>query len=264
MPNGTTVTEIFSKDSFYGNLKVVEYSYGPARTRELLIDGLVQGAIDMNNGLSIYEYAYFMEYLPYNLNPDGKNCLVIGLGAGVVPMWYDRKGIRTDVVDWPLLSISPGDFRIRHFRNVIIAVPGISKTAKRKYDYVVLDVFNGDTTGTRAEPSGVQLIKERMSARGILAINLVGSLEEKNLMTASVVKTLESVFPTVDIYPAFAANDGNTWGNLAIIAYAFPRASIDPAIIRKLPVHAMAREGVEQFFERTFSQRTRPSYSPML
>ena len=30
MQNGTTVTEVFSRDSFYGNLKVVDYSYGPA------------------------------------------------------------------------------------------------------------------------------------------------------------------------------------------------------------------------------------------
>lgn len=256
MPNGTTVTEVFSKDSFYGNLKVVEYSYGTARTRELLIDSLVQGGVDVNNGLSIYEYAYFMEFLPYSLNPDGKNCLVIGLGAGVVPMWYDRKGIKTDVVDIDpaVVDIARRFFGFDISGDVIIAdARHFLRTAKKKYDYVVLDVFNGDTTpGHVLSLQALQLIKERMSARGILAINLVGSLEEKNLMTASVVRTLESVFPTVDIYPAFASNDGNKWGNLAIIAYTFPRASIDPAIVRKLPVHAMARTGVEWFFGKAF------------
>ena len=69
MPNGTKVTRVFSKDSFYGNLKVVDYSYGIAHTRELIIDGLIQGGIDMNNSLPVYEYMYFMEFLPYSLNP---------------------------------------------------------------------------------------------------------------------------------------------------------------------------------------------------
>ena len=71
---------------------MVDYSFGPAHTRELMIDGLIQGGMDMNNRLSIYEYAYLLEMLPYHINPDGRNCLVIGLGAGLVPMWYEQAG----------------------------------------------------------------------------------------------------------------------------------------------------------------------------
>ena len=56
------------------------------------------GRIDMNNSLPVYEYAYFMEFLPYSLNPAGKNCLVIGLGAGII-LCGMKNGHKTDTVD---------------------------------------------------------------------------------------------------------------------------------------------------------------------
>ncbi len=39
MPGGTAVKVVHSADSFYGNLRVVEYQGGNMRTRELVIDG---------------------------------------------------------------------------------------------------------------------------------------------------------------------------------------------------------------------------------
>lgn len=248
MPNGTTVTEVFSKDSFYGNLKVVDYSYKAVHTRELMIDGLVQGGIDMNNGLSIYEYAYFMEFLPYSLNPGGKNCLVIGLGAGLVPMWYDRNGIRTDVVDIDpaVVDIARQFFGFSISGDIILSdARHFLTTSEKKYDYVVLDVFNGDTTpGHLLSLQALLLIKERMTPRGVLAINLIGSLEEKNFMTASAVRTLQSVFNNVDLYPAFGGKEKAGWGNLAIVSYSFPRPPIASAAVYSFPVHPWAREVV--------------------
>jgi spermidine synthase len=254
MANGTRATEIFSKDSFYGNLKVVDYSYGPVHTRELLIDGLIQGGVDMNNGLSVYAYAYAVQYLPYMLNPSGKNCLVIGLGAGLVPMWYDKKGIRTDVVDIDpeVVAIARKFFGFNISGKTIISdARHFLMTTKENYDYVVLDVFNGDTTpGHVLSLEAIRLIKERMSDRGILAINLVGSLKEKNLMTASVVKTLESVFTVVDVYPLFNKDRDN--GNMAIIAYAAPRISSNPDMFRKIPVHLLARKEIDRLMDQPF------------
>ena len=69
-----------------------------ATGRELVIDGLVQGGIDAENRLSVYEYAYLLQFLPVALNPGGKRCLVIGVGAGLVPRWYEERGVATDVV----------------------------------------------------------------------------------------------------------------------------------------------------------------------
>jgi spermidine synthase len=252
MPSGTTVTEVFSRDSFYGSVKVVDYSHGQAHTRELMIDGLIQGGMDMNNRLSIYEYAYLLEMLPYHINPDGRNCLVIGLGAGLVPMWYEQQGIRTDVVDIDpvVVDIARRFFGFRVSGEVILSdARHYLMTAGRSYDYVVLDVFNGDTTpGHILSREALQMVRARMSERGVLAINLIGSLTERNLMTASVVKTLRSVFDQVDIYQAGSYENGH--GNLAILAYSFAPVPRMRSAARDFPVHAMAREGVEHAFTR--------------
>ena len=244
MPNGTKITRVFSTDTFYGNIKVLDYSYGNVHTRELIIDGLVQGGIDMRNRLSVYEYAYFMEFLPYSLHPAGKSCLVIGLGAGLIPMWYEQRGIRTDVVDIDpaVADVAREYFDFRVSGDVIIADARYYITVTDKqYDYIILDVFNGDTTpGHILSVEAMRLLKARMTPTGILAMNLAGSLKRETFMTASVLKTAEAVFETVEVYPTFAPESGKGWGNLAVVAYDHAPATFDPEVLKGFPVHPLA------------------------
>jgi spermidine synthase len=244
MPNGTRVTKVFEKDGFYGNVKVIDYSYGRAHTRELVIDGLVQGGIDMNNGLSIYDYAYFMEFLPYGLNPAGKDCLVIGLGAGLVPRWYEERGIKVDVVDIDpnMPGIAREYFGFRVSGDVVISdARYFLGNTDKQYDYIILDVFNGDTTpGHVLSVEAMKLLKDRLTRRGVLAVNLAGSIKKEAFMTASVIRTIQSVFETVDVYPTFFPEGGDGWGNLAIVAYHAARVPLRHEAIRDFPVHPVS------------------------
>ncbi len=257
MPDGTHVERITNRDSFYGNLKVIDYSFKAIRYRELVIDGLVQGGVDVNNGQSIYEYAYFLQFLPYALNPDGKNCLVIGLGAGVVPAWYKSQGVNTEVVD-----IDPAVVDIA--RNYFGFNPSIPVhvedaryflvNARQRYDFMVLDVFNGDTTpGHLLSVEAMRLAKQRLSSDGVLAVNLVGSLKHHTLMTASIIKTLRSVFDQVDIYPAYDVSSDDGTGNIEIMAYDGARRELQLDRIGELVIHPEAekivRPGLQQAYE---------------
>ncbi len=257
MADGTRVTKVFDKDGFYGTVKVVDYSFGTAHTRELIIDGFVQGGVDVNSGMSVYEYSYFMQFLPYGLNPSGKNCLVIGLGAGLVPMWYESRGIKTDVVD-----IDPNipDIAARYFGFHVTGDVFISDAryylgnTDRKYDYIVLDVFNGDTTpGHVLSVEAMRLLSGRLTPKGILVINLAGSLTRETFMTASVVRTVKSVFKTVAVHPVFSPEEGEGWGNMAVVAYNYPFAPFNPEAGRPFPVHSLAAEGVRRFLGTAFS-----------
>ncbi len=257
MPNGTRAAKIFEKDSFYGNLKVVDYSCGSAHTRELMIDGLVQGGIDVSSRLSVYEYAYLMQYIPRALNPKGRTCLVIGLGAGVVPLWYEQQGVTVDVVDIDpaVPEIAREYFGFRVSGDVIISDARyfLGRTHKI-YDYIILDVFNGDTTpGHVLSLEAIRMLGSRLAPKGVLAINLAGSLKKKNFMTASVVKTLHAVFQTVQVYPAFAPEEGEGWGNLAIVAYDSPALILDPETLRKAPIHPLALKSFAPVIGRTFA-----------
>lgn len=257
MPGGTQATRLLSRDSFYGNIKVIDYLYGPVHTRELAIDGLVQGGIDVANKMPIYNYFYFLEFIPYILNPAGKDCLVIGLGAGIIPMWYENLGIRTDIVDIDpnVIEIARDYFGFRSDRGVIISdAKRYLINSGKKYDYIILDVFNGDTTpGYLLSIEAFRLIKERLTEKGILAINLIGSLREESFMTASVVKTLGEAFETVEIYPAFSVKYSEGSGNLAIVAYNSRPIPLNPEIVKDFPVHPFVSISVGQLLGTRFS-----------
>jgi spermidine synthase len=256
LADGTRVQLTAQRDSFYGDLRVVDYAGPQQRTRELLIDGLVQGGIDLASGQSVYEYGYLLQFLPYALNPGGKNCLVVGLGAGIVPSWYAAQGIQTEVVDIdpkvaglaqeffgfdPKIAVHVED--ARYF---------LSRSTQR-YDYVVLDVFNGDTTpGHVLSLEAMQLLKARMTPNGVLAINLMGTLGERSFVTASVIKTVQAVFGQVQTHPVFAVNTPDASGNLAIIAYDGPARTPRMDLLAAFPVHPLAEAGVRQGLQNTY------------
>lgn len=255
MKNGTRVSMVASHDSYYGNLKVVEYSYGNKRTRELIIDGLIQGGIDVNSGQSIYAYSYYLTLLPYALHPEIERALVIGMGAGIVPRWFEQQGIRTDVVD---IDPTVFDYARRYFgvkvsgREFTQDARYFAQSSRDTYDVVVLDVFTGDTTPAHLlSLESLRMVGERLADQGVLAINLVGSLYTDNYMTASIVRTLREVFDQVDVYPTvdLAKKDG---GNLAVIAYQGTRRQPDFSRIDAFDISHYARDNVLANLGRRF------------
>jgi spermidine synthase len=258
--DGTRVTLVHSEDSFYGNIKVVEYAGGGIRTRELIIDGLVQGGVDVADGLSVYEYVYQLQRLPRELHPDGRDCLVIGLGAGILPSWYAARGYRTEAVD-----IDPEIVAVarKHFAldpRVVVHVEDARTflgQGDKRYDYIILDVFNGDTTpGHLLSVEAMRLARARLAPRGVLAINLMGSLGAHGAMTASVVKTLRAVFPAVDVHPGFDTSVPDAAGNLVILAHDEPARARTQ--LPEEPIHRLAESAVRLGLRTTIDVPDRP------
>jgi len=220
----------------------------------MLIEGQNQGGIDLRNGMSLYGYPYLLGFLPYALNPGGRTCLVIGLGAGIVPLWYEARGVRTDVVDInpDVVEIAREYFGFRVSGEVIVDdARYFLAGATKKYDYIILDVFNGDTTpGHLLSVEALRLVKERLSPGGIFAMNLIGSLRHGAYMTASIAKTLEQVFRTVDFYPVDTAELDKGFGSISVIAYERPRVAIDLDRVRGFPLHPNANTLWKNFGKR--------------
>lgn len=248
LADGTRVQRLDSRDSFYGNVKVIDYSFASRRVRELVIDGLVQGGIDLDDKRSIYEYAYLAAVLPRTLAPHGTRCLVIGLGIGVLPMWYHAQGIATEVVDIDpvVVEIARRRFGLDPRLTVHVAdARTFLAGTSTQYDYIVLDVFTGDTTpGHLLSRETMQLLRERLDSRGVLAVNLIGDVGPDGRMTASVIKTMRSVFQHVEVHPTFAPAPGATIGNLVVLAHSGGPAALSDPRIDLEHVHPLAREGV--------------------
>ena len=101
--DGIKVTVIEKRDSPYGQIKVVDYSYGDATYREFLLENMIQGTVDTSTGLPVSRYTYYAEQLGFAYSPESRRALVIGLGSGILPQRFSSYGMETDVVE-----IDPG------------------------------------------------------------------------------------------------------------------------------------------------------------
>ncbi|WP_431856888.1 spermidine synthase [Azospirillum sp.] len=147
--DGNTWTVLAEAPSAFGGLKVVSIAdpAGVAPVRALLRDGLVQNAMAAD-GRSDALFAYALENLALSAVPAPKRALVLGLGAGFVPMALAARGVSVDVVE-----IDPKVVEVagRHFGFRAGAVGVHTEDARtfvrrcaEPYDIVLVDLFNGD------------------------------------------------------------------------------------------------------------------------
>lgn len=255
LEDGGRVSLIHSEENYYGSIKVVDYQYGNARQRELIIDGMVQGGMDLSNHLSVYAYNYFIQYLSYMLVNEGERCLAIGVGLGVVPSWFEQQGIVCDVVDInpAIVQVARDYFDFDPQGEVIIDDARFYlTTTQRQYDFIVLDVFSGDITPAHLlSLEALQIVRRRLAPGGVLAINLIGSLKQETFMTASVVKTLQQVFDQVTVFPTFnPLQSSEGVGNLAIMAYQGEPRPLRPGQLRMRSHPRVVREVLSNFGRR--------------
>ncbi len=179
LPNGARIELLAHQDSYYGNVKVVQYVFKNKRNRELIIDGLVQGG-----------------------------------------------------------------------------------------NFIILDVFNGDTTPSHViSLEAFELIGRNLSDEGVLGINLVATLKGKTLMTASIVKTLRQVFDQVDLIPTFDP-DEDEWGNVVVLAYFGDEAAFPSDLFAGETIHPFARKRISTFRQFSFDEGVpaiilRDDYNPL-
>lgn len=246
LADGTQASAVFAQDSFYGAVRVIDYRFGERAIRELVIDGLVQGGVDLRDGRPIYEYVYLLEHLPRLLNPAGRRCLVVGLGAGFVPGWYARQGVETVAVDIDPVVVAAARSHFGLDPRVQVLIEDARRyigSGKDNFDYLILDVFNGDTTpGYLLSREAFVAMQARLTTGGILAINFAGNIDGSG-GAGAMVRTLKSVFTNVAVYPVFDTAKAKQ-GNMVIIA---ADRSVDiPAGLVLDDVHPLAASGVEK------------------
>lgn len=247
LADGTRVQLIDQADSFYGNVKVVEYRGVGITTREMMIDGLIQGGIDINSGQSIYEYAYLMEHLAIAAKPDMRSALLVGLGPGVVVGNIQRRGIAAEVVDIdPLVArMAVTHFGFRPATPVVVADGRYALAAgQAQYDAIFMDVFNGDITpGHLLSREALAQVRRRLSPDGVFVMNLVASLDADSQLLPAVLRTLRTQFSELAVFPVFDTGGGQRSGNLVLLAR---NGELDAALaLREIPgVHALADAGV--------------------
>jgi predicted membrane-bound spermidine synthase len=168
-----------------------------------------------------------------------------------VPRIFEALGVRTDVVEinpdvvkaarkWFGFGVSGTVFvdDARHFL----------ATADRTYDYVVLDVFSGDTTPSHLlSVEAMKEIEARLAPGGVMAVNYIGSLAS-NRVTASVERTIRTVFPSVSINATHEGFGPARISNIIFIASRQP-LTFSPERVASFPVHPLAESARSQMWK---------------
>jgi len=136
--------------SLFGTVKIIAAPAGAKPADQMRIyfqDGLVQNTLDADNR-SLSFFTYGLEALTQAYRPQAHRALVLGLGAGVVPMTLARRGTEVTAVE-----IDPVSFQVaeKHFGFDPRKVRGIEADARTylracrsTYDLIVIDLFHGD------------------------------------------------------------------------------------------------------------------------
>ena len=258
--DGTKVSIKVNNDSPYGQIKVVDYSFGDKLYREFLIENIVQGAIDVNSGLSIFEYSYQLEQLADAYTNDASDALIIGLGAGIVPQRFKEfYNIKSDVaeIDDMVVKTAKDYFFFEPDDDSVFTLDGryFLRSTNKRYDIILLDAFSGDSPPSHmVSIEAFELMKGRLKRDGVLLINFFGSNEKDNtFVLSSLVKTLKEVFNFVDVYvPEAYYQKKPQLVNFAFVAYQEDKGNPDGTTINP-PIHAQLIKNLEGLLDRRIS-----------
>jgi len=211
-----TLVELFRGNSNFGQLQVLEQRDGSCRY--YLDDFLFQNTYDPARKQSRSCFTYMLSGLARASVSNINDVLCIGLGVGIVPMDFARRGARVDVVEINP-AVAPVAARFFDFQRGKINLTiddgrHFLNRCRQHYDAVILDAFLGDSSPSHLMTSeAFQSMRRVLRPGGALVINSFGNLDpDRDFFSASLDRTLRTVFKSVR---TCTSSDG---GNLFFVA----------------------------------------------
>lgn len=211
--DSSTLKIIDQKQSFYGDLKMIEVS----GIRCIALDGATESCRDQTGGPPGF---YFKEVADIINKSGARSLLVLGSGGGDLVAGGLDRNIKIDLVD-----IDPGitqfaekyfGFSSADYRKLYIDdARHFLTTTDKKYDLIFVDLARGvHTPYYMYSWEALTLAKSRLSENGLMIMHILGGVGENDSSMASIVKTAETVFPSV------AALTANPNENVDYLMYA--------------------------------------------
>lgn len=191
--------------SAFGNIKVLQIDWPGSRGYERMYfqDGLIQNRTDPQ-GRSLSLFTYALEGLALTYAPEARSAMMLGLGAGIVPMRLHDRGVGVEIVE-----INPASWRAAEehfgfeparFRNHVADARVVVRECRDRHDVILVDLFQGDGTPehllTREFFRDLRLcVKEG----GVVAFNTFGA-EDNSDGFRHVLASLKAEFETVLVF----------------------------------------------------------------
>ena len=199
---------LYKKQSDFHNIKVVENEIGRFLHYK---DTYQAGFINTKSYKGNLPYINYFT-IPYLINPEIKNILLIGLGTGKIVNDWEKlfKTIETvDIVDIEenILPIAKDFFGFKQSKHTsFILQDGLVflRNNKKKYDLIVVDVASDDGIDDRfLSEEYFKLIKKSLTSKGLFVSNLCASPDfehKENTFFASIKELYENNFKKVAIF----------------------------------------------------------------
>lgn len=248
--------EIYRKNSNFGLLQVIQSKHD--HRLYYLNDFITLNDYDpiQKQGMTIYTSA--MEALALAYTPKIEDVLCIGLGAGIVPMNFSRRGAKVEIIEInpAIMPIAQKYFgcESEKFHLVIADGRAFLNQTNKSFDVIILDAFLGESAPSHLMTRQAFLAMQRgMKSDATLVINTIVRLEEgKDFFAASIEKTLKTVFRHVRVFTEgngnvfFTASDREIFNMINPLDFDFiPTASRDSVklvfkgIVNTNPTHGI-------------------------
>jgi spermidine synthase len=237
--------------SMFGTIKILKSGPrdGEAFNRMYFQDGLVQNMVGARNqSMSLYTYA--LEALAQSYRPGFKTALVLGNGAGMVPMRLAGHGVNVTAVDIDPAALRAAREFFGYDSDKVKTVQADARTFLRGcdggYDVVVVDLFHGDGVPDYLITRDIfRDLKRCLASGGVAVFNTFADLDQPRPY-AHFLTTLRTELPFIVLYrPDYGlASHVNSF----VVAAAQPLAAPAGADISHVPARhfdvlmAMLRE----------------------
>ncbi|MFV1995335.1 MAG: fused MFS/spermidine synthase [Verrucomicrobiales bacterium] len=208
--------EIWSKLTFYHQIRVFEDKLGPGRTaRYLQLDTTTEGAQIIETGELTVDYQHYWR-LATVLGEGMERAVFLGAGAFGMPQQVARHWPQAEV---EVVEIDPEVIRAGHECFRLDEYPTIESHAldarrflarsEKKYDFIFADAYNG----VRYIPAHLttreffEIARERLDEDGIFLMNLISGLTgSRSELFDSLYATVAEVFPNVEVFSTSPRN----------------------------------------------------------
>ena len=199
---------LYEKDTGYHRIRVEE----TRERRYLYFDGTLQSSMDRRDPTSLELLYSRFTSLGLVLRPDAAKALIIGLGGGSMAKKYHQEFPEIEIdsieIDPDVVEVARKFF---HFQeDSCQRVHGgdgreFLTRADDRFDLILLDAYYADNMPFHlVTREFFDTARRKMTAEGVLVINLIGSLRGPDSATIrAAIKTLSSVFPQVYIFSTF-------------------------------------------------------------
>jgi len=216
---------IYQRDTAYHRVFLTQNEH----YRFLRFDRSWQSSMDLRDPYkSKFAYPDYF-HLAWIFNPDIHRVLIIGMGGGTASKKfykdYPQVTVENVEIDPVVVDVAQKYFHVpQDARSHITVEDGRVYVVRNPgpYDLVILDAFFGETMPFHLMTvEFLQLVKERLTPHGVVAINFLGALTGRNSrLFRSIYKTLKTIYPQVLVFPEDwePGDDTDLEGNLIILA----------------------------------------------